>query len=201
MIEKDYPISFEVAGRTAVFSRPDTASTPVSYACPTPSALKGLVESIVYSKDAYFFPEKVEICAPVIYAKYTSNYGGPERKKGVDNMQIFMTVLQNVVYKVYGSVKSYGFPRKGSNPQHKYQEIFQRRLKKGLFHSTPFLGMKDFPVYYMGEIREETQVDTSINLTIPSMLNEMYDRPTEGKLSPSFLYDLKIENGVVLYAK
>ena len=42
MIEKAYPVSFEVEGPAAMFTRPDTGSSPVSYPAPTKSALKSM---------------------------------------------------------------------------------------------------------------------------------------------------------------
>jgi CRISPR-associated protein Cas5d len=201
MIEKVYPISYEAAGPAAMFARPDTGSSPVSYPAPTWSALKSMAECVVFSKHAYFEPLKVEICAPIVFRKYSTNYGGPLRKSGTVNFQIFATILENVCYKVYGIVKAYEPPRSGYNPQHQYQEVFLRRLSSGHFYSTPFLGWKEFVPSYFGPIREETAVDKSINLVIPSMLLTMYDRPTSGKVTPRFIQNVKIEEGVMFYAQ
>jgi CRISPR-associated protein Cas5d len=75
MLTKRYPISFEIAGYAAMFSRSDTGSSPVSYPAPTKSALKSMFESAAFSHSAYFVPQRVEICAPVVCHKYTTNYG------------------------------------------------------------------------------------------------------------------------------
>jgi CRISPR-associated protein Cas5d len=42
-----YPISLEISGATAMWTRPDTGDAPVSYPVPTWSAAKGIFESIV----------------------------------------------------------------------------------------------------------------------------------------------------------
>lgn len=200
-IEKDYPVEFEIAGPAAMFTRPDTGSSPVSYPAPTKSALKSMFECVVLSKEAYFEPRWIEICSPIVFHKYTTNYGGPLRKSGTSNFQLFATVLENVCYKVYGCVKAYAQPRKGDNPQHKLQEVFLRRLEGGHFYSTPFLGWKEFVPTYFGPLRETTQADESIQLTIPSMLSGMYDRATEGKVSPIFQQNVQIKEGVMYYAQ
>jgi CRISPR-associated protein Cas5d len=197
MVEKAYPVSFEIAGPSAMFTRPDTGSSPVSYPAPTKSAAKSMFEAVVFGKDAYFVPCKVEICSPVIYHKYTTNYGGPLRKSGTVNFQIFATVLENVCYKIYGEIKSRESLRIGYSPKHKLQEIFMRRLRMGQFHSTPFLGWKEFVPSYFGTLRDETTVDESINLTIVSMLDLMYDTEIFGQLSPSFKQDVEIVQGVL----
>lgn len=199
MIEKAYPVSFEVAGFAAMFTRPDTGSAFVSYPAPTKSALKSMFECVVMSKSAYFEPQRVEICSPIVFHKYSTNYGGPLRKSGTPNFQIFATVLENVCYKVYGVILSYEPPKSKDNPQHKLQEVFLRRLNSGYFFSTPYLGWKEFVPYYFGPLRESTSADTQINLTVPSMLSTMYTRPTDGRIAPSFEQDVKIERGVMFF--
>jgi CRISPR-associated protein Cas5d len=199
MVEKEYPASFEIAGSAAMFTRPDTGSSPVSYPAPTKSALKSIFECVAISKEAYFEPQKVEICFPIVFHKYSTNYGGPLRKSGTPNFQRFATVLENVCYKVYGIVSAYRAPRHGNNPQHKLQEIFLRRLQTGQFYTTAFLGWKEFIPSYFGPLRENTTPDQSIDFNISSMLVTMYDRPTDGSLSPMFIRNVRVRRGVMFY--
>ena len=44
---KPYPIQLEISGPTAMWTRPDTGSSPVSYVAPTFSAVKGIFESVL----------------------------------------------------------------------------------------------------------------------------------------------------------
>ena len=44
---KVYECAFEIAGPTAMFTRPDTGATPVSYPAPTYSAAKAMFEAIL----------------------------------------------------------------------------------------------------------------------------------------------------------
>lgn len=200
MTEKVYSVSFEVEGPAAMFTRPDTGSSPVSYPAPTKSALKSIFECVTFSKIAYFEPQRIEICSPIVFRKYSTNYGGPLRKSGTVNFQLFATILENVCYKVYGVILAYSPPFRGKNPQHQLQEMFMRRLSVGQFHTTPFLGWKEFVPTYFGPIRDTTAADKSINMTIPSMLSTMYTRPTDGKYAPQFRQDVKIEGGVMFFA-
>ena len=199
MVEKAYPVSFEIAGPAAMFTRPDTGSSPVSYPAPTRSSLKSMFESVAMSKTAYFEPQKVEICSPIVFHKYSTNYRGPLRKSGKPNFQLFSTVLENVCYKVYGVVKAYEPPRHGENPQHRLQAVFQRRLQAGALFVTPFLGLKEFTPSYFGPLRDFTAPDAAINLVIPSMLSAMYDRPTDGKVAPRFLQNVEIRGGGMFF--
>ena len=60
---KPYPISLEISGATAMWTRPDTGDAPVSYPIPTWSAAKGIFESIVRLETVEIVPTMVEICA------------------------------------------------------------------------------------------------------------------------------------------
>ena len=201
MIEKIYPVSFEIEGPAAMFTRPDTGSSPISYPAPTKSAVKSMFECVTMSKQAYFEPQRVEICNPVVYRKYSTNYSGPLKKSGTSNFQLFATILENVCYKVYGVILAYQMPRQGENPQHQLQEVFLRRLEQGYLFSTPFLGWKEFTPSYFGPLRDCTSAEQSINLVIPSMLSTMYSRPTDGQRKPKFIQDVEIKEGVMYFAE
>ena len=60
-----YPLQLEISGPTAMWTRPDTGSSPVSYVAPTFSAVKGIFESILRWKSVNVRPTRLEICAPV----------------------------------------------------------------------------------------------------------------------------------------
>jgi CRISPR-associated protein Cas5d len=77
---KVHEIACEVSGPTAMWTRPDTGDAPVSYPAPTLAAVKGIFESIVWLKSAEVVPTRVEICAPLVFHTYSTNYGGPLRK-------------------------------------------------------------------------------------------------------------------------
>ena len=65
-----------------MWTRPDTGDAPVSDPAPTFSAAKGTLESICWLKSANVVPVKVEICTPLLFHTYSTNYGGPLRKGG-----------------------------------------------------------------------------------------------------------------------
>ena len=142
---KKYTIQIEVAGNAAMWTRPDSSSAPVSYPAPSYSALKGFFESILWLKSTVVVPVKTEICAPLIYEKYYTNYGGPLRKpsqiKDNNNYQLLATILINVCYRFYAEIRPSDFEeKKAMNSRHAYQEIFYRRIKKAMVsHSLPGL--------------------------------------------------------------
>jgi len=213
-MDNAYVVSFEIAGQAAMFTRPDSGAAQVSYPAPTFSAAKGMFDSIAllrgdkkndFKGKAAIRPTKVEICAPIKYHKYTTNYGGPLRKsnqmsKGT-SYQIPATILIDVCYRVYGVVEEVSLSRDGTNHRHFLQDLFSRRLKQGRFYHTPCLGWKEFVPFYVGEFREDTKKQEDINIVIPSMLHSVFDRICDGQVAPSFTVDAVIKEGELIYAK
>ena len=147
MVHHSYPIQMEIAGSTAMWTRPDSGDSPVSYPAPTYSACKGIFESILFGPDVEIIPTRVEICAPVQFHSYATNYKGPLRqKKSIDlgnAYQMYSTVLIDVCYRLYAVVvpnhrkdtlseKTPEWDRRTTSPGHAYQEIFNRRLQRAV---------------------------------------------------------------------
>ena len=205
MVVKDYAVQLEIAGPTAMFTRPDTGAAPISYPVPTYSAAKGMFEAVARYKSAYIRPTKVEICKPIRFEKYVTNYGGPLRKTnqiaGKTSYQLPATILVDVCFRVYGVVEEISSAPNGNNHLHALQEIFLRRLRKGQTYYTPVLGWKEFIPSYFGPVREcNTIVQKDINMSIPSLLHTVFDRPEDGMYKPVFRQDVKIREGVLHYA-
>ncbi|MCX5992140.1 MAG: CRISPR-associated protein Cas5 [Chloroflexi bacterium] len=212
----NYAISLQISGPTAMWTRPDTGDTPVSYPAPTFGAAKGIFECILMSDWAEVVPTKVEICKPIVYHDYSTNYGGPLRKSKImkkgNSYQLIATVLVDVCYRLHATVKpdakEYGkHGRQGLQPvgttngAHAYVEVFERRLKRGQFFSTPCLGWKEFTPDYLGPFRPETQVCEDINLVIPSMLRSCFPNGKSSQWQPKFDQQVKIEKGVLSYVE
>jgi len=216
-INEKYKVAFEVAGPVAMFTRPDTGGTPISYPAPTWSAAKGLFESIAFFADgaAWICPTKVEICrridetgGQVRFQRYSTNYGGPLRKKssfkkgtvpGGSSMQVFASILSDVCYRLHGVIVSSRWKRQ-NDPRHHLMDLFERRLKRGQCFRTPCLGLSEFTCSYWGPFRYKlTEVDTSLLLKIPSMLLSMWDQPSGGRYEPVFHQELSIKAGVLRY--
>jgi len=205
----------EIAGATALWNRPDTGDCPVSYPAPTYSAVKAIFESILWGPAIEIVPTKVELCMPVQYHTYTTNYGGPYRSSKAigngSNYQLLATVLVDVCYKLYGEVRpnpdksripeaAIEWDRKTTSPGHAYQSIFNRRLQRGQCYSTPSLGLREFTAYYFGPLREETKVYASMdNIVISSMLREVFSGGYRSPVSYVFDQNVQIVEGCLSY--
>lgn len=219
---KSYSIQMEVSGPTAMWTRPDTGATPISYPVPPWSAAKGMFESIVRIKNVIINPTGVEICTPLIYHDYTTNYGGPLRKSEQitknDSFQHKATVLINVCYRLYARIEHFNYVPKSLgeaarlarlaeiNTQHACQEMFYRRLQKGQFYDIPCLGWREFVPNYIGTIRTDSEnrhLQTSIQETLQSFLYCIFD-PVTGAQNPRYVQSPSgrtIVNGRLDYAE
>ena len=214
-MNKKYSVALEISGPTAMWTRPDTGDSPVSYPAPTYSAAKGIFESILWIQAVEVIPTTIEICAPIVYHSYNTNYGGPLRKGGViksgGSFQLLASTLINPCYRLYaeirGNSRSNGqmtertraWQSKTTSPEHAYQEMFIRRLKRGQCFSIPFLGWKEFAPDYVGSFRQTTQVMRDINLRIPSMLRQVFPNGLHSELQYVYDNDVDITEGVLTF--
>jgi CRISPR-associated protein Cas5d len=209
---KPYETKLEIAGQTAMWTRPDTGDCPVSYPAPTFSAVKGIFEAILWGPAIEIIPFKVEICKPLRFHSYATNYNGPLRKSGTDGAyQFFATVLTDVCYRMYVHIypalnkkklggKAKDWDKKTTSPGHAYAAIFERRLKRGQWFSLPFLGWKEFTPSYVGPFRTETIVQKDISTVLPSMLREVFPNGYNSKVRFTYDQNVQIKEGVLHYS-
>lgn len=214
-MSKRYSVALEISGPTAMWTRPDTGDSPVSYPAPTYSAAKGIFESILWIQAVEVIPTRIEICAPVIYHGYNTNYGGPLRKgeviKSGGSFQLLASALINPCYRLHAEIRcnprtnglmserTRVWQSKTTSPEHAYQEMFNRRLKRGQCFSIPFLGWKEFAPDYVGIFRQTTQVMRDINLRIPSMLRQVFPNGLNSELQYVYDNNVDIKEGVLTF--
>jgi CRISPR-associated protein Cas5d len=212
-----YPVKFEIEGPAAMFTRPDTGAAPISYPVPTWSACKAMFESVArgFFADnepprAFFCPTEVEIWRPIRFEKYTTNYRGPLRKaaqiKKEASYQLPATILVDACFRIKGEcMPTRGISGRQVNAAHALQEMFYRRIKKGLSKYMPCLGWKEFMPSYFGPFRDhagmpnppEKQIAMD-DIALPGFLLSMWDAPTNGRYRPTFCEGL-IKGGSLKY--
>ena len=147
----------------------------------------------------------MEICKPIQFQRYPTNYGGPLHKgnqiAGGSSYQLFATILIDVCYKVHGVVAESSPAPGRNNHLHALQELFERRLEQGRFYRTPCLGWSEFVPSYFGPLRQATEVRQDIDLSVPSMLRRVFDRDSAGLYGPTFDQDVHVEKGVLSFAQ
>jgi CRISPR-associated protein Cas5d len=172
-----------------------------------------MFDAVARKLHIYVHPTRVEICSPIRYERYVTNYGGPLRKqdqiKKDNNYQLFATVLVDVCYRMYGEVRAKQSStrgaareqvrrRRGRDWRPDFKRLFEERLASGQTFYTPCLGWKEFVPSYFGPLRPETKPEGSIDCVIPALLHSMWEHR---QLSPVFKQDWRIVNGVMSYEK
>ena len=194
MCLKTYQVSMEVAGNTALWTRPDSGDSPCSYPAPTYSAVRGLFESVLWGPAVLVIPRKVELCSVPQFYSYATNYGGPLRKsnsiKKGNNYQLFATVLTDVCYHLYADVIPN--PNKAKLPQNAC----------GQSYATLSLGWSEFTLSYFGPFRDTSHVCTELpDIHIPSMLRGMFQQGYRSEYRAIFDTNLCIHHGILEYPK
>ena len=66
-------IKMEVWGEYACFTRPEMKVERVSYDVPTPSAARGMVESVYYHPGLKWYVDKIYVCKPIRFTNILRN--------------------------------------------------------------------------------------------------------------------------------
>ena len=139
-----------VSGDFACFTRPEMKSERVSYEVMTPSAARGLLESIYWKPSMTWIIDRIHILKPIQFLIIQRNEISTKAgKNALDNpkyindnrQQRISRILRDVQYVIEAHIKS-----TSSSETFKHVEIFKRRAVKGQCFSQPYFGCREFPV-------------------------------------------------------
>lgn len=158
-------IQVEVWGEYACFSRPEMKTERVSYDCMTPSAARGLLESIYWHPGLRWRIDRIHVCSPIRFTNIRRNEVKDKIKahsvkavmeRGVGELylaapdsiqQRAAMVLRNVHYVIEAHFELTDKAAPGDNPG-KFQDIIKRRLERGQCYSMPYFGTREFPAHF-----------------------------------------------------
>lgn len=159
------PVSLEVWGDYACFTRPEFKTERVSYDVMTPSAARGLLESIYWHPGLHWTVDRIHVCAPIRFTSLRRNEVKAtasarsartvmERGKGElyiaasqDIQQRATLLLRDVRYVIDAHFELTDQAAPGDNAG-KFQDIIKRRIKRGQFYSQPYFGCREFPAQF-----------------------------------------------------
>jgi CRISPR-associated protein Cas5d len=200
-------VRVKVTGGFACFTRPDLKVERMTYPCMTPSAARGILDSILWKPEFQWYVRKIIVLNPVRF--FTIKRNEINTKQGrtpiiVEDKraQRNSVVLRDVAYIVEASIfqkelsarnkpeKYIG--RQGIDADH--DGIFIRRVKKGQCWRRPYLGTREFPAEFMEPHGKEEPLKETI--PIGSMLFDIFYNEN-GKPEPIFFHDVAVRNGVL----
>jgi len=183
-------------GDLACFTRPEMKVERVSYPVITPSAARGLLESILYKPQFRWQVRRLAVKKPIRFLAFRRNEVksrlSPRNPEPLladeDRTQRNTLALRDVEYVIEASLHLTplaGLPRRkpadtedqsGDTPV-KYLAMFQRRVEKGQCFAQPAFGCREFPAHF--ELADEaamqgpanTNPDTDLGL----MLYDVFD--------------------------
>ena len=157
-------IKMEVWGEYACFTRPEMKVERVSYDVPTPSAARGMVESVYYHPGLKWHVDKIYVCKPIRFTNILRNEvaskisasnvlteaNGKKSSyidRNADIQQRATTMLRNVHYIIEAHFEMTDKANPSDNPG-KFQDIVKRRLRSGQAYMQPYLGCRECTAHF-----------------------------------------------------
>ena len=157
-------VLMEVWGLTACFTRPEMKTERVSYDVPTPSAARGMIESIYYHPGLKWTIDRIWVMKPIQFMNLRRNEvsskisasnvmqeaNGGKRSCIVttqDIQQRAAMMLKDVRYVIEAHFDMTDKANASDNPG-KFQDIVKRRLRKGACYAAPYLGTRECTAHF-----------------------------------------------------
>lgn len=186
-----------VSGDYACFTRPDLKVERMTYPCMTPSAARGVLDSILWKPEFQWHVMSIAVLKPIRFASIKRNeLNEKQGKKPLEiadkRAQRNSIILKDVSYLVTARIHQEIEDR--NNPPAKYVAMFNRRVSKGQCYRRPFLGCREFSAEFHPVNQELTPISDEV--PIGSMLLDIYF-DEKGRPRPKFFYDVAVRNGVI----
>lgn len=200
-----YGFTVEVWGDRALFTRPELSVERMSYDCITPSAARGLIESIYWHPGMRVVIDRIHVLNPISFTNIRRNEvkskasasalrasiskGGPLPRINAkaDIQQRASLVLTDVRYVIEAHFEMTDEASPQDNPG-KFKDIIRRRLEKGQCYSAPYFGCREFPAHfraYEGPMPPEGFYSNEDSRDLGLMLYDMdYSDPAD--ITPMF---------------
>ena len=159
-----YGIKILAKGPRACFTRPEMKSERVSYDCITPSAARGLIESVYWKPAIRWHIDRIHVLNEIRFDTFRRNELGGKMpyqntKKAMekdadvyvsasdDRQQRATLYLRDVAYVIEAHFDVTDKAAPGDNPG-KFQDIVKRRIQRGQFYHQPCFGCREFPAQF-----------------------------------------------------
>lgn len=207
-------VRVKISGEFGCFSRPEMKVERVSYEVMTPSAARGILDSILWKPEMRWHVRRIEVLRPIRFQALKRNEvqskiavrGGsgvlawmrdpssykpqPAGAGSEDATPRNTLALRDVSYII--EAEPVVFDNSGDNTPTKYAEMFRRRVAKGQCHSTPCLGCREFAARFEPEDVGDDPIEDSRDLGL--MLYDIIFDP-EGRDNRAVFFHAKLERG------
>ncbi len=200
-------LQVKVWGDMACFTRPEMKVERVSYPVMTPSAARGVLEAIFWKPEFSWQVHEIWALKPIRYQAIMRNEvnskiaisttrGWTERGGHYladnDRAQRHTLALRDVEYIVRAQMS---LRPHATDDIAKYRDQFRRRVKRGQYWQTPYLGCREFPAFFGPVNGSEIPHPADENLGL-MLLDIIYEEGGEGRGKPRF-FEAKLQRGVM----
>ncbi len=207
MNQEHPPLAVKVEGELACFTRPEMKVERVSYPVLTPTAAKGILESIFWKPEFSWRVEEIHVLNPIRYAsllrneissRQTVQTAGRWSSEGggfyaADNrVQRHTLALRDVAYIIKAQVAV----KADVDDPAKYRDQFRRRVNNGRCFATPYLGCREFWARFAPPDETDSPIDLSEDLG-NMLLDLSYDGQGFGAATPRF-FNAQLDRGVLM---
>lgn len=208
-------IRVEVKGDFACFSRPEFKAERVSYDIITPSAARGILESVFWHPGMRYIVNKIYLLSQITFTNIKRNEVASKvsasnvqkvinKGRGelylatpLDIQQRATMLLKNVHYIIEAHFEMTEKANSTDNSG-KFQEMLKRRLRKGQNFHQPYLGCREFPAQvslFEGDIKNLKPAYADEEKDLGFMLYDM-DYSNKENIVPMF-FRAVLKNGVI----
>lgn len=209
-----FGFSIEAWGERALFTRPELSVERVTYDVITPSAARGLIESVYWHPGMRYVIDRIHVINPIAFSNVRRNEvkrkaSASEMKAAAqgarelphistqeDIVQRASLILVDVRYVIDAHFVMTDSAKQEDNPG-KFCDILKRRLRKGQCYSQPYFGCREFAANVRlleGEF-PTSAYDGLVERDFGIMLYDM-DYSDQGDIVPMF-YRAVMRNGVI----
>ena len=208
-----YGVKVRVWGEYALFCRPEMKVERCTYDMMTPSAARGLMESVYWHPGCKWIVDKIYVRKPIRFTsirrnevknKVSGSGALKVMKGGKSDLSIYSkaeivqrasVILRDVDYVIEAHFEMSDQASDADNPG-KFKDIIMRRLRRGECYHQPYFGCREFPANF--ELYEEDEIDTAYpgeRRDLGYMLFDM-DYSDSENIQPMF-FRAVLENGVL----
>jgi CRISPR-associated protein Cas5d len=192
------PLTVEVWGEAALFTRPELKAERVTYPVMTPGAAKGVLEAIYWKPEMYYRVLAIEVLergSTFVLRRNETHDVAPlaEAAKGTRRIDTAATrdqrsalCLKDVRYRIHAQI---GLRPHATKPVAAYRDQFRRRVDKGACFAQPYLGTREFTAYFS---KPTDQAPIPVNEQLGIMLHSVDYRTGE-----STWFRASLEDGVM----
>jgi CRISPR-associated protein Cas5d len=201
------PLEVKVWGDFACFTRPEMKVERVSYPVMTPSAARGILESIFWKPEFSWQVREIWVLKPIRHISILRNevtdkvtvstiekwaVNGEAFYAEENRAQRHTLALKDVAYLIKADVV---LKPHVSEDIAKYRDIFRRRVNKGQCYRTPYLGCREFSCFFAFPDGAEHPVQITDELGL--MLFDLDFKPDRSGFAAPRFFQARLDGGIL----